>query len=164
MRRVGQLCLGINVPCGHICLGIIVRGTMVPRNECPGDMQRCCHAKIGPGEKWSGRTTFRCQNWSDPGPLLVANNAPGFQKWSWYINLQETVPCLQMFMQDSFLYAAAWVSVHTHAYVYICMANMRASFLKPVTPSLNLAYTAENTGSSDMVKALKETHAINSIH
>ena len=37
--RVGQLCLGINVPCGHICLhvGIIVRGTMVPRNECPGD-------------------------------------------------------------------------------------------------------------------------------
>ena len=34
--RVGQLCLGINVPCGHICLGIIVRGTMVPRNQCPG--------------------------------------------------------------------------------------------------------------------------------
>ena len=22
--------------CGHICLGIIVRGTVVPRNECPG--------------------------------------------------------------------------------------------------------------------------------
>ena len=40
--RVGQLCLGMNVPCGHICLGIIVRGTMVlgttavPRHECPG--------------------------------------------------------------------------------------------------------------------------------
>ena len=44
--RVGQLCLGINVPCGHICLGIIVqgqwcvgtsvRGTAMPRHECLG--------------------------------------------------------------------------------------------------------------------------------
>ena len=43
--RVGQLCLGTNVPCGQICLGIIVRGqwclgtsvrgTAVPRYECP---------------------------------------------------------------------------------------------------------------------------------
>ena len=36
--RVGHLCLGINVPYGHIYLGIIVRGTMVPRHECPGDI------------------------------------------------------------------------------------------------------------------------------
>ena len=34
--RVEQLCLGINVPCRNICLGIIVRGTAMPRHECPG--------------------------------------------------------------------------------------------------------------------------------
>ena len=50
-------------------------------------------------EKWSGRTTFRCQNWSDPGPLFAAKIGPtpdhfslpklvrprttfGYQKWS----------------------------------------------------------------------------------
>ena len=38
--------------------------------------------KIGPGENWSGenwsgRTTFRCQNWSDPGPLVVAKSGQG---------------------------------------------------------------------------------------
>ena len=38
--RVGHLCLGINVPCGQTCPGIIVRGTIVPRNECPGDSGR----------------------------------------------------------------------------------------------------------------------------
>ena len=41
-----------------------------------------CHAKISPGKNWSGRTTFRCQNWSDPGLLLVAKSGPGCQKSS----------------------------------------------------------------------------------
>ena len=54
--RVGQLCLGINVPCGHICLGIIVRGTMVPRNECPGDSGAYRHEC--PGGHFAGGTTM----------------------------------------------------------------------------------------------------------
>ena len=43
-------------------------------------------------ENWSGWTTFRCQKWSDPGPLLVAISGPGFFK-----NLfrkQLSLPCV----------------------------------------------------------------------
>ena len=59
--------------------------TMKPEQQRKG---QACHAKIGPGKKWSGRTTFGCQNWSDPGPLLVAKNGPGCQKWSGFYKLK----------------------------------------------------------------------------
>ena len=47
-----------------------------------------CHAKIGPGKKWSGRTTFgpTPDHFWLPNLVRVAKSGPGF------INLHETSP------------------------------------------------------------------------
>ena len=102
-----------------------------------------CHAKVGPGvEKWSGRTSFGCQNWSDPGPLfgcqklmvqLVAKSGPGVSTY-----------------RKPFLAFRSLCRTHFYKVIYACMANMSEH---------TCALLIIHADSSDMVKILKETHA-----
>ena len=66
MKSVGSTSI---MSCWVVKRSIILHNTVVFIAFCP--------AKIGPSENWSRQTTFRCQLWFDPGPLLVAISSGG---------------------------------------------------------------------------------------
>ena len=96
------------------------------------------------GKKWSGRTTFGCQNWSNPGSLLAAKNGPGCQSGPGISTCRKPFLALRSLCR-------------THFYMQLHAVNAKAYASQMCEHASALLII--HAGSSDMVKILKETHA-----